>query len=73
MISFLKAVPFGIILTLIVALFMGSGGATGGMLNIFLVPVNLPEYGIDFDFYWSWMLFLGGTFLAFVFVLMMGD
>jgi len=73
MIAFLKAIPFGVLLTLIVALFMGSGGATGGMLNIFLVDVNFPEYYLDFDFYWSWMLFLGGTFLAFVFVLMMGD
>lgn len=71
MIAFMKAVPFGIFLTLIVALFMGSGGATGGMLDIFRVDVTLPEYGIDFDFYWSWMLFLGGTFLAFIFVLMM--
>lgn len=73
MIAFLKALPFGAFLTIIVALFMGSGGATGGMLNIFLVDVNLPDYGIQFDFYWSWMLFLGGTFLAFVFILMMGD
>lgn len=71
MIAFFKAVPFGAFLALIVALFMGSGGATGGMLNIFPVDVYLPEYGIDFDFYWSWMLFLGGTLLAFIFIIMM--
>ncbi|MBH5321135.1 hypothetical protein I5L03_00890 [Erythrobacter sp. JGD-13] len=71
--AFLKAIPFGALLAVIIALFMGSGGATGGMLNIFQVDVNFPEYGINFDFYWSWMLFLGGTFLAFVFILMMDD
>lgn len=73
MIAFFKAVPFGAFLALMVALFMGSGGATGGMLNIHTVDVNFPDYGLQFDFYWSWMLFLGGTFLAFIFVLMMGD
>lgn len=73
MIAFFKAIPFGAFLTVLVALFMGSGGATGGMLHIFAVDVLLPEYGIDFGFYWSWMLFLAGTFLAFVFVLMIGD
>jgi len=73
MIAFLKAVPFGAFLTIIIALFMGSGGATGGMLNIFKVDVNYPDLMMDFSFYWSWMLFLGGTFLAFIFVLMMGD
>ena len=73
MISFLKAIPFGALLAVLVALFIGSGGATGGILNVHRVPVNFPEYGIVFSFYWSWMLFLGGTFLAFVFILMMGD
>ncbi|AKQ43028.2 50S ribosomal protein L13 [Aurantiacibacter atlanticus] len=73
MISFFKAVPFGAFLALIVALFMGSGGATGGMLNITKVDVYYPELMMDFSFYWSWMLFLAGTFLAFIFLLMMGD
>ena len=73
MIAFLKALPFGAFLALIVALFMGSGGTSGGILNVHSVDVSFPEYGIDFDFYWSWMLFLGGTFLAFIFMLMMGD
>ena len=70
MIAFLKAVPFGAFLTILVALFMGSGGATGGMLEIFRVDVYFPEYGIDFDFYWSWMLFVGGTVLTFILLLM---
>lgn len=73
MIAFIKAIPFGALLTLLVALFMGSGGATGGMLNIVRVDVNYPDLMMDFTFYWSWMLFLGGTLLAFVFMLMMGD
>ena len=73
MIAFLKALPFGAFLALIVALFMGSGGTSGGFLNVHQVDVFFPEYGVDFDFYWSWMLFLGGTFLAFIFILMMGD
>ena len=73
MISFFKAVPFGIFLTIIVALFIGSGGATGGILDVHLVDVAYPDYGVNFDFYWSWILFIGGTLLAFVFVVMMGD
>ena len=73
MIAMLKAIPFGIILTIIVALFMGSGGATGGMLNIRPVAVDALDGWLQFKFFWSWMLFLGGTGLAFVFVLMMGD
>ncbi|RJY09365.1 hypothetical protein [Aurantiacibacter aquimixticola] len=73
MIAFFKAIPFGVFLTVLVALFMGSGGATGGMLNIFPVDVYQPDFGLDFRFYWSWVLFLGGTFLAFIFIIMMGD
>ena len=73
MVAMFKAIPFGIILTLLVALFMGSGGASGGMLNIFEVQVDALDGLLNFDFYWSWMLFLAGTGLAFVFVLMMGD
>lgn len=73
MIAVFKALPFGIFLTLIVALFMGSGGTSGGFLHIFQVDVFYPEYYLDFSFYWSWMLFLAGTGLAFAFVLMMGD
>ncbi len=73
MIAFIKAIPFGILLTILVALFMGSGGATGGMLNIVRVDVDYAPLALDFNFYWSWMLFLGGTGLAFVFMLMMGD
>ena len=40
MIAFFKAVPFGALLTILIALFMGSGGATGGMLEITRVDVS---------------------------------
>ena len=73
MIAFLKSVPFGAVLAIILALFMGSGGTSGGILNVHQVDVFYPDWGLDFSFYWSWMLFLGGTFLAFIFILMMGD
>lgn len=67
MIALLKAVPFGIFLTLVVALFMGSGGVSGGTLSIQKFDVG------DYDVYWSWVLFSGGTLLTWVLLLMMGD
>ena len=67
MVSFFKALPFGILLTLLVALFIGSGGSHGGMLNIRHVTFE----GIEF--YWSWMLFMGGTLLAWAILAIMGD
>lgn len=73
MIELLKAIPFGIFLTLLVALFMGSGGATGGMLNIRPFEVDIDALNLDFRMYWSWTLFLGGTGLAWALLLMMGD
>lgn len=71
MITMFKAIPFGIFLTLIVALFIGSGGSTGGMLAIFPFDVIIPETGVDFRLYWSWTLFLAGSGLAFAILLMM--
>ena len=53
-----KALPLGAILTLVVALPIGSQGSKGGQLSIF--RAELYQY----DFYWSWPLFLGGTALA---------
>lgn len=73
MIALLKALPFGIALTLIVALFMGSGGASGGMLNIRSFDVDIAQLGIDMKLYWSWALFLGGTGLTWALMLMIGD
>tara|TARA_A100001391_G_scaffold99255_2_gene65870 strand:+ start:2263 stop:2484 length:222 start_codon:yes stop_codon:yes gene_type:complete len=73
MIALFKAIPFGIFLSLLVALFMGSGGATGGMLAIERLDVDLAQYGIDMKLYWSWYLFLGGTVLSWILLLLMGD
>ena len=67
MVALFKALPFGIFFTIIVALFMGSGGATGGTLAIRHVEV------MDIPFYWSWYLFLGGTGITWALLLMMGD
>lgn len=65
MFAFLKAVALGIFLALIVSLFIGSGGSSGGMLNVRLVSVQ------GYEFYWSWALFLIGTGLSFGIFLMM--
>jgi hypothetical protein len=65
MFAFLKAIVLGAFLALIVSLFVGSGGSTGGYLNVRHVFVS------TYDFYWSWPLFLVGTGLSFGLFLMM--
>ena len=65
MFAFLKAVVLGIFLALIVSLFIGSGGSSGGMLNVRQVAIE------GYQFYWSWALFLIGTGLSFGIFLMM--
>ena len=65
MFAFLKAVALGIFLALIVSMFIGSGGSSGGMLNVRLVAIE------GYEFYWSWALFLIGTGLSFGIFLMM--
>ena len=65
MFAFFKAVFLGAALALIVSLFIGSGGATGGMLNVHEVTIA------DVQFYWSWALFLIGTGLSFGLFLLM--
>mgnify|MGYP000097270328 CR=1 FL=1 len=71
MIAMFKAIPCGIFLTLLVALFIGSGGSSGGMLAIFSFDVVVTEINLDMTLYWSWTLFLAGTGLAFAILLMM--
>ncbi|WAT16917.1 hypothetical protein OZN62_08180 [Aurantiacibacter sp. MUD11] len=71
MVAMFKALPFGIFLTLVIALFIGSGGSSGGMLSVFPFDVTVAELGLDFRLYWSWTLFLAGTGLAFAIILMM--
>lgn len=73
MIALVKAVPFGIFLTLLVALFLGSGGGTGGMLAVRPFDVDIAELGIDARLYWSWVLFMGGTGLSWVLLMMTSD
>jgi len=65
MFAFLKAVALGIFLAVIVSLFIGSGGSSGGLLNVRLVTIE------DYQFYWSWALFVIGTGLSFGIFLMM--
>ena len=65
MFAFLKALVLGIFLAFIVSLFIGSGGSSGGMLNVREVAFQ------GYDFYWSWPLFVIGTALAFGLFLMM--
>jgi len=65
MFAFLKAVALGIFLALIVSLFIGSGGSSGGLLHV--RDVTVQGYG----FYWSWPLFVIGTAISFgIFVMM---
>ncbi|HLV08289.1 MAG TPA: hypothetical protein VKY80_11505 [Croceibacterium sp.] len=65
MFAFLKAVVLGAALAFIVSLFIGSGGSTGGLLNVRAVSVA------GFDFYWSWALFVVGAGLSFGLFLLM--
>jgi len=55
----IKAVPLGGALAGITSLFLGSGGARAGLLNVQMLHVN-PDIG----FYWSWPIFAMGTALA---------
>ncbi len=71
MVKLFKALPFGIFLTVLVCLFIGSGGSTGGALNIFDFHVEFMDFNVKL--YWSWAMFLCGTGLAWFIMLMMGD
>lgn len=71
MVNLVKAIPFGIFLTIIVCLFMGSGGWDGGILNIRSFHMDLGDMNVKL--YWSWAVFTGGSLLAFFIFLMMGD
>ncbi len=73
MIAFLKGVPLGTFLTIVVCLFIGSAGSKGGFLNIFKFDVVIRELSLNFDVYWSWPLFLIGTGLSWAIIHMMGD
>ena len=65
MLSLLKAVIPGLILTLIVCAIIGSNGSTGGVLQI--QHMNIQGHEV----YGSWNLFFAATGLAWVLFLMM--
>ena len=65
MFAFLKAVVLGAIFALVVSAVVGHAGGTGGVLNVRHFVIE------GFGFHWSWMLFVGGTGLAFVIFLTM--
>jgi hypothetical protein len=71
MITLFKALPFSIFLTIVVCLFVGSGGSTGGVLNIFSFHIEALDFNVKV--YWSWALFLCATVLAWAILFMMGD
>lgn len=58
--NFFKALFPGAILTFVVCALMGAGGSKGAWLNIQLYHVQ------GHDIYWSWILFVMGTGLAWV-------
>ena len=70
-IALLKAIPLGIFLTVLVCLFIGSAGSTGGFLYIRHVHINIAELSLNFWMYWSWTMFLIGTGLAWAILFMM--
>ena len=61
----MKAIPFGIFLSWILSLFMGSGGTTGGVLAVHRMHIY------DVSFYWRWPLFFAGLALTWALLLMM--
>jgi hypothetical protein len=71
MVKLVKSIPFGIFLTILVCLFMGSGGSTGGVLNIRSFHIEFMDF--DVKLYWSWAMFICSTALTWFLLLMMGD
>ncbi len=56
--EFIKATILGGVLTGVVSLVIGSQGSAGGQLAIHMIRTT------QYDFYWSWPLFLAGTGLS---------
>ena len=67
MIALFKSIPVAALLTLVVALFLGSAGASGGTLAIIGFTIEGTRI------YWSWVLFCSGTALVWALMLMLGD
>ncbi|MFN9497482.1 MAG: hypothetical protein ACK554_01060 [Erythrobacteraceae bacterium] len=60
----LKAFTFGAVLSVTIGLVIGSQGTAAGPLAIQLVSLA------DAKFYWSWPVFLSGSGLAWVLMLL---
>lgn len=56
--DFFKALIPGVILTFVVSMVMGAGHSTGGWLNV------RHFYILEHNFYWSWLMFVIATGLA---------
>jgi hypothetical protein len=65
MFSLLKAAVAGGFLSVLVSLFIGSGGGSAGFLDVHSVLLW------SHTFYWSWPLFLIGTVLTWCLMLLM--
>jgi hypothetical protein len=65
MFAFLKGAVLGAILAGIISAVIGHMGSTGGVLHVRHFVIE------GFGFYWSWLLFVAATFLAFAMLLMM--
>jgi hypothetical protein len=59
MIAFLKAMVPGAILSAVISAVVGHAGGTGGAASVRHFVIE------GYGFYWSWVLFVAGTFLAF--------
>lgn len=60
MIALYKSIVPGALFAWIVSMILMNGGTTGGALHVH----NMHVHTISFA--WSWMLFVGGTVLAWV-------
>ncbi len=65
MFAFLKAIVLGAILSAVISAVVGHAGGTGGAANVRHFVIE------GYGFYWSWVLFVAGTLLAFVILLML--
>lgn len=65
MFAFLKAVVLGAILSAVISAIVGHAGGTAGAANVRHFVIE------GYGFYWSWVLFVAGTALAFVILLML--
>nr|WP_166176244.1 hypothetical protein [Altererythrobacter segetis] len=65
MFAFLKAIVLGAILSGVISAVVGHAGGTGGAASVHHFVIE------GFGFYWSWVLFVGGTLLAFAIFMML--